>query len=146
MQDKTFEYNGQGYTIPARELMRLICGIEDIITLIEIQEAAIRGTVKIGRIARAYAYVLSWVGVNKTELEVYYEFLTPREGDKPGENLERTGKVLTDIIGLMSPPKAFAEKLSTGNAVAPVVSSGAQSKKHIRRGSHGHTRLKTSGR
>lgn len=148
MQDATIRYNGREHTIPARELMSVICGIEDIITLVEIQSCALQGTVKIAKIARAFAFVLNWVGVKVTDLEVYYEFLERRDDDAPGQNLERAGEILRQLIGLMTPPKHMENKLGadSGNGKAPASTSAGGSKSPTKPGLPGAIRRKTSGK
>lgn len=60
------------YTIPAYRVMGAIKRIEDHITLGELQATASRGTIKLGRIAAAYAELLRYAGAEGvTEIEVY---------------------------------------------------------------------------
>lgn len=146
MQDKIITYKGDEYVIKANTLMRCILGIEDIITLIEIQNTALRGTMKLAAIASAYAFALRFAGCKITDIEVYYEMLGHKEGDKPGENMERAAQLIRELIELMSPPKSLAKKLQSGNGEAPGETPGVTLRKPTKRGSPGDIRRKSSGR
>ncbi len=146
MQDHKIHYNGREYTVPARDLMRIICGVEDIITLIEIQQTALRGTMKLGRIAKAFAYILGQVGCHVTDIEVYHSFLSVQDNEDPAEPMNRAARTVTEIISLMGPPKHMASKMQPGNAEAPSVGLGDTSKKLTKPGSAGDLPRPRSGK
>ncbi len=152
MQDKIITWKGDEFVIKTSSLMRVILGIEDIITLIEIQNTALLGNMKLGKIAAAYAFVLRYAGVKVTDLEVYYEMLGKKEGDAPGENMERAATLIKELIDLMAPPEPLAKKLQaaggSGNGEAPSTTktSGAMSRTPIKPGLPGGIRRKTSGK
>jgi hypothetical protein len=63
---------GQKYTIPAHRVMGAIKRIEDHVTLAELQRDAGRGTLRLGKMAAAYAEVLRYAGAPAvTEGDVY---------------------------------------------------------------------------
>lgn len=69
----------QKYTIPAHRVMGAIKRIEDHITLGELQASASRGSIKLGRIAGAYAELLRYAGAESvTETEVYAGMFTDK--------------------------------------------------------------------
>lgn len=70
-------WKGQKYTIPAHRVMGAIKRIEDQITLGELQASASRGSLKLGRIAGAYAELLRYAGADGvTETDVYAGMFT----------------------------------------------------------------------
>jgi hypothetical protein len=65
-------WEGQKYTIPAHRVMGAIKRIEDHVTLAELQRDAGRGTLRLGKMAAAFAEVLRYAGAPAvTEADVY---------------------------------------------------------------------------
>lgn len=67
----TFTWEGVDYTIPSDGIMKLIAGVEDIITLQEMALAVNQGKVKIAHIAQAYGLALRYAGCRVTDEQVY---------------------------------------------------------------------------
>lgn len=66
-----FTWEGVDYTIPSTSIMRLIAGVEDIITLQEMAQAASTGKVKIAKIAQAFGFCLRFAGAKVEDEDVY---------------------------------------------------------------------------
>ncbi|KRR16864.1 hypothetical protein [Bradyrhizobium retamae] len=65
-------WQGKTFTIPADRVMGAIKRIEDHLTLAELQRDAGRGTLRLGKMAAAYADVLRYAGAGAvTESDVY---------------------------------------------------------------------------
>lgn len=65
-------WQGKTLTIPAHRVMGAIKRIEDHVTLAELQADAGRGTLRLGKLAAAYADVLRYAGAaGVTEEDVY---------------------------------------------------------------------------
>jgi hypothetical protein len=106
---------GREYTIPSRNVMRAIARIEDVVTLVELQQYAQRGTMPMAKIADAYASVLRFAGAQVTGEDVYAGMFGG-EGDT-----ETQANVLAAITGLqemMMPPEIRKKLAASGNGTA----------------------------
>lgn len=127
----TIKWKGEGYKIPPNEIISLIAQVENVLTLYELQNFALKGTLPQAKIAKAYTIVLNWVGVSVSELDVYYEMF-PQEDEE--DEVTDVATAIKGLMVLMTPPERLRNKLAnSGNSKAPV-KSGASLKKRTRRG------------
>lgn len=90
-------WQGKPYTIPAHRIMGAIKRIEDHITLAELQRDASRGTLRLGKLAAAFAEVLRYAGAAAvTETDVY-------AGMFSDESQSNVVGAVGSLLGLMIP-------------------------------------------
>lgn len=128
---------GREYLLPPDQIVTVICKMEDVITLFELQEfSGKKGTVPLGKVASAYAIALNHVGCPVTDLEVF-SGMFPSEGQEVHEL--NVAAAVKGLMVLMMPPKKMQESLSnSGNSPAPQ-KSGGRLKRRTKRGSRGDT-------
>jgi hypothetical protein len=123
--DIHFGWAGQQYTIPAHRVMGAIKRIEDHVTLAELQRDAGRGTLRLGKMAAAYAEVLRYAGAPAvTEADVYAAMF--------GEDAQKTViAAVSMLLGMMIPRnvKLAVEGGAPGKAPRRVRRAAASSSK-----------------
>lgn len=70
-EEITLSWNGEEYKIPPDKIMGAIAKIEDVITLKELGDYAVKGDAPLAKMAIAYATVLRYAGAKVNESEVY---------------------------------------------------------------------------
>lgn len=70
-EEVTLSWNGEEYKIPPDRIMGAIAKIEDVITLKELSDYAVKGDAPLAKMAIAYAAVLRYAGAKVNEAEVY---------------------------------------------------------------------------
>ena len=70
-EEVTLSWKGEDYKIPPDRIMGAIAKIEDVITLKELSDFAIKGDAPMAKMAIAYATVLRYAGAKVNEAEVY---------------------------------------------------------------------------
>ena len=130
MRDVRVMWEGKEYLIPSQGILSLIVKVEDVITLMELEAYALRGTLPQAKIARAYALVLNYAGCEVDETTVYYSMF-PADG---GKNIQKATEIVQGLMAMMMPPEHMRQELAkSGNSKAPV-RSGASSRKRTKRG------------
>ena len=135
--DVVLKWNGAAYPVAPDQIISLIARIEDVLTLFELQQMALRGTLPQGKIAKAYTIALNFAGCPVTESEVYYGMFPQNEEEENSDEMATAAHVVRGLMALMMPPKKLQGKLApSGNSEAPRT-SGGKSKKRSKRSSHG---------
>lgn len=100
-EDFVISWKGRDYVIPARSIMAALAKIEDIITLVELQNYMRRGTAPLAKVAQAYGTALRHAGAQVMDEDVY----TGMFGDATGVAAEQTNAALMGLLELMVPPE-----------------------------------------
>lgn len=130
-QDIELEWNDRIYTIKSNRVMGAIYRIEDIITLQEFQEYALKGTAPIGKLCGAYGAVLRYAGAPIKDEDVYDLMF---RGDNAQEAIL---EAVLNLISLMLPMHAREkldalqndgelENANSGNSPATAADSSRQ--------------------
>src|SRR5688572_22821038 len=90
---------GKAYPIPAKKAMQAIAQIEEVITLQELTAYAARGTAPMGRLAAAYAKVLTFAGCKVDAADVYAGMFGA------GGTSETIMASINALLMMMIPPK-----------------------------------------
>lgn len=123
------EWAGKKYVIPAHRVMGAIARVEDVVTLPQLQDHGLRGSMPMAKIAMAYGALLRYAGAAVTDTEVYEGMFTSLR--------ENNAKALVDstvvLMSLMVPPSLVAsikKETPQGNVspAAKKVSSRARTK------------------
>lgn len=104
-EDVHLDWGGRRYTIAASKVMGAIKRIEDEITLGEVQAAARRGNLPMGKIAAAYAGVLGYAGCEVSAEEVYAGMFAA--GNETDASVIVSAMV--GLLGMMIPPQAVID-------------------------------------
>lgn len=106
-EDVTLGWKGEEFTVPADDVMMLICKIEDVLGEGGKQPIAVlMQNPPYGRLARAYAAALRHAGAKVTDAEVYLSIHT----DLAEGKADAAAKIQAAQIGLLhiiSPPVAL---------------------------------------
>ena len=127
MQDVTLIWKGIEYVIEAREVLPLIAKIEEHLTLVEIVEAAKKGTAPIAKLAIAYGAALRHAGARVTNDEVY-------SGMFSGNSKKAATEAISALLALMVPPEHLQEK-GDGKKKDKGTSGASSSRRRTKRGS-----------
>lgn len=73
---------GKTYRIASRQVLEVVCLVEETITLHELSQAAERGTAPMGKLAKAFASVLRFAGAPVGDEEVFAAMFTPSTRDQ----------------------------------------------------------------
>lgn len=96
-EDITLGFDGEEYVVKHTQMMKLIAIIEDIITL---QELINKDSVKLSKLANAYAAALNFAGAKATVEDVYASLF--------GEGgASHVSEVITTLIMMMLPPSSY---------------------------------------
>lgn len=106
-EDISFEYKGKEFKIKSNKVMRLICTIEDIITLGELTTGP-----KFSKLAEAYTAALTYAGADVEIEEVYASLFG--NGSK-----ERVSATITNLIMMMLPPDTYNPKIKDEESGKP---------------------------
>ena len=90
-------WNGQEFEIPSDRVMGAIATIENIITLKEVGEYAMKGDAPIAKLSIAYASVLRYAGCRVKDEEVYATMF------KTGNDTSVLG-CINALLAMMIPP------------------------------------------
>lgn len=113
--DVTLEWGGQGYRIPAREVLRVVCLVEDALIL-HPDENAIDVLLRKrppARIARAFEVALRAAGAPVAEGEVHLEMMQALAEGSP-DAFRATMEAVLALLALMAPP-LHSRLLGTGS-------------------------------
>ncbi len=97
------EWNGAIKIVPPNRIMGMICQIEDVVTLTELQSYAVRQTAPLAKLSAAQGKVLRYAGFDVTDEQVYAHNFT---GEHVQENMIRG---LVDMLRMMLPSDALAK-------------------------------------
>lgn len=108
-KDVTLFYEDAEYTIKSKDMMKVICEIEEVITLSELIDGG--NKVKIAKLACAYGTVLRFAGCRVTDEEIYQK------------NFSAEAKVdimncVTGLLMLMVPPPELLPTLNSKKKVS----------------------------
>jgi hypothetical protein len=98
----TLNWEGRDYVIPADKVMEAVAIIEEIIGLPELSVALSTGRPPMARIAKAYAALLAYAGVNGITQEAVYAGMFDA-----GEMKTRIHAAVTGLMQIMIPPDAL---------------------------------------
>lgn len=111
----TIQWKGTNYTVPADQVMRLIAAIEDVVTMVELNEALAKGAMPMAKISLAFHKVLVFAGANASCDEVYAAWFGVGGEDTRNSVVNSINSLLT----MMIPPSiadAVAEEAETEEA------------------------------
>lgn len=96
-EDVTLEWKGLKLTIPSNRVMGAICRIEDHVTMTELRDHTLRGSLPMAKIASAYASILRYAGATQVQDEDVYQAMF-------GKNAEAIAlDAVTNLLSLMVP-------------------------------------------
>lgn len=121
----TFSWDGKEYTIPEHQVMKTIARVEDVITLVQLQQAMESGSFPMAKLAQAYAIMLRVAGLRVTDEEVYDALF------KPGQMQSSAVGALVALQMMMIPPARLkkVEETPTPKQPASADSAAASSSK-----------------
>jgi hypothetical protein len=142
-QPITLEWRDKRYVIPAERVMRAIAIVENHITLLELQRAAVNGSAPLAKIAGAFADVINYAGGTLSAEEVYLGMF----GD--GADVLKIQLAVVTLLQMMVPPdaaKALTVTVEEGeDAVKKSKAAERSSKRRSRRPTHGDSNQRNSG-
>lgn len=94
-------WEGVEHVIPADRVMGAIAAIEDVVTLHELQQFAVRKTAPMGKLAMAYGAVLRYAGARVTDEEVYSGMLGS------GDRAPSISIAIAGLLNMMIPPASI---------------------------------------
>ena len=134
LQPVTLKWNGEEYVVPVNSILPIIAAVESILTLAELQNALISGSIPLAKVSMAYGAALRCAGCAVTDAEVYSATF-PGEKDST-EELEQAMDAVLGLVSLMTPPSSMREKIENSNSGngKPSTHRGGSSKKLSKRG------------
>lgn len=99
--DIRLEWQGRQHVIRANRVMGAIARIEDVITLVELQRYADRGTAPLAKIAMAYGAVLRYAGADASDDDVYAGMFS---GNSSQDDVVAS---VSQLLAMMIPPDAM---------------------------------------
>lgn len=102
--DVILERGGKDYKIKATDIMPLLAGMEKILTLMELQQAAAENKAPLVAISQCYGYALRYAGCKVSDQQIYYEIVNDK-----GEDGANAGNAVSSLMALMIPPDDIAE-------------------------------------
>jgi hypothetical protein len=138
-QPITLEWRNKPYIIAADRVMRAIAIIENHVTLVELQRAAVHGSVPLAKVANAFADVITFAGGNVQGEEVYAGMF--------GETaeVEQVQLAVVTLLQMMVPPDA-AKMARSPDAVKKSPAAASSSKRRSKRPIHGGSSRRNSGK
>jgi len=145
--DVTLEWGGKQYTIASDHMLGAIARIEEVVTLAELSDKAMRGTVPMAKLSQAYGAVLRYAGANVSDDEVYGGMFADRNA------FETVQLAVNTLMAMMIPPASMRadaadqKKTKAGANGSSRNSTGRSSGKagSGRRSSGGSARRKSGG-
>lgn len=107
-KDVVLGFNGDEFTVKHDEVMKLICELEDIISLNELVSG---GTPKLGKLATAYTVALNYAGSTAKVNDVYASLFA-------SEGAKAASQAITGLLVLMLPPETYNNESATGEKKA----------------------------
>jgi hypothetical protein len=141
-QPITLEWKDRRYIIQADRVMRAIAIVENHITLLELQRAALNGSAPLAKIAGAFADVIGYAGGSVDAEEIYAGMF----GN--GADIERVQLAVVTLLQMMVPPGAVPAVASERDVLDAAKKSGAAaplSKRRSKRPIHGGSSRQNSG-
>jgi hypothetical protein len=99
--DMSVTWEGKEKAIPSKNIMKLICAMEQVFTLAELAEFTARGTLPLARIATTYGVALRFAGFAVSDEDVFMRMFD----DESGEGQIFIVNAVIEIMTLMLPPK-----------------------------------------
>jgi hypothetical protein len=137
-QPITLEWRGRPYVIPADRVMKAIAIVENHITLLELQRAAVNGSAPLAKVANAFADVITFAGGNVLGEEVYAGMF--------GEDadVQQVQLAVITLLQMMVPPDA-AKLARSPDAAKKSPAAAQSSKRRTKRPIHGVSSRPNSG-
>lgn len=121
-EEVTLNWGGKDYRIEPSRVMGAIAKVEEVITLKELGEFAMKGDAPMARLAMAFGNVLRYAGAKIGDDEVYAGLFDPEQG----------GSVMSSIsvlLSMMVPPTTMR---SPGKNQAVPTGGKSSSKRHTK--------------
>jgi len=135
-RDLELEWRGTVYKVKAHRVMGAISRIEEVVTLPELREYALRNTAPLAKLSMAFGAVLRYAGANVSDEEVYAASMEDAGGNDSGVLV-----AVMAIMQIMIPPASMQaikdEEEGADSKNSNATTALALSKRHTKRRSRG---------